>query len=114
MCDCSFCVKHAAAYVSDPAGRLVVKVLSDGFLGRYRQGSETAEFLVCRSCGVLVGVVADMDDQLVAAVNSRCLDDWGSFAEGVSVSPRLLDKDEKVDRWNSVWVKDVQIVESGI
>ncbi|MEX2498901.1 MAG: hypothetical protein WD397_08515 [Wenzhouxiangellaceae bacterium] len=113
VCDCTFCVKHAAAYVSDPDGRLVVKALSGGFPGRYRQGTETAEFLFCRYCGALVGVVADVDGQLVAAVNARCLDDWDSFAEGVTVSPQLLDKVEKMDRWKAVWVKDVRIMESG-
>lgn len=73
-----------------------------------------AEFLVCRSCGVLVGVVADIEGQLVGAINARCLDEWSSFAEGVSVSPKLLDKDDKADRWKEVWIKDVQIVASNV
>lgn len=114
VCDCSFCVKHAAAYVSDSGGRLVVRAISGEFLGRYRQGTEMAEFLVCRFCGVLVGVVADIESQLVGAINARCLDEWTSFAEGVSVSPQLLGKDEKLGRWKAVWIKDVQIVVSDI
>lgn len=72
LCDCSFCVKHAAAYVSDSGGRLVVRARTDGVLGRYRRGTETAEFLVCMSCGALVGVVAEIKNRLVGAVNARC------------------------------------------
>src|SRR5215470_12760430 len=50
-CDCSFCVEQGAQYVSDPQGKLIITVREDHELNRYRQGSESAEFLICRKCG---------------------------------------------------------------
>ena len=44
-CDCSFCRAHAATYVSDPRGKLHVRVNDAAHLGRYRQGSGIADFL---------------------------------------------------------------------
>src|SRR5688572_33172462 len=72
-CDCSFCTKHDAQYVSDPAGRLRIDVKESDALAKYRQGSGTADFLVCRNCGVLVGVVWERDGRISGAVNARCL-----------------------------------------
>lgn len=40
-CDCDFCRKHAAAYVSDPDGALRIRA-RPGALGLYRQGSGKA------------------------------------------------------------------------
>src|SRR6185312_13731802 len=42
-CDCDFCSKHAAAYVSDPQGSLLMQVRDDAGISRYRQGSGAAE-----------------------------------------------------------------------
>ena len=51
-CDCDFCTRHRAAWVSDPAGSL--RIDADGArLRRYRQGSGQADFLLCAECGVL-------------------------------------------------------------
>lgn len=109
ICDCTFCVKHAAAYISDPDGSLAIQAIDEESLGRYQQGTDLTDFLVCTACGVLVGVIADLEGMLLGAVNARCLDDWKSFGQGTVVSPRLLSTDEKINRWKSVWVQDVQI-----
>ena len=47
-CDCSFCTAHGAAWISDAQGELVVRVRDADALARYRQGSGSAEFLLCR------------------------------------------------------------------
>src|SRR5437762_851279 len=39
-CDCDFCRKHSAAYVSDPKGSLSIKVKDNDALGAYRQGEQ--------------------------------------------------------------------------
>ena len=41
---------------------------------RYRQGSNTAEFLFCGYCGILVAVIFEHDAHIHGAVNARCLD----------------------------------------
>jgi hypothetical protein len=108
-CDCSFCRKHGAAYVSDPAGSLSVTETVDGMLGDYRQGSNTAQFLLCRRCGILVAVLFVEESRTFGAVNSRCLDSDLRFGETVSASPQKLGADEKIFRWRQLWIADVKV-----
>jgi len=103
-CDCDFCTRHHAAWVSDPEGHLAVRG-NDAMLQRYRQGSEQAEFLVCRQCGVLVAVIArDNDERLIGAVNRNAFDSQDEFVDETIVSPRLLAAEAKRARWRQVWM----------
>jgi hypothetical protein len=113
-CDCSYCKKHAAMYVSDPSGRLLIDVNGIDGLGRYRQGSETADFLYCVDCGVLIGVVFESDGDIYGAVNVRCLEGYENLGEPKIVSPRKLSPEEKKVRWNAVWTKGVNIRASDV
>lgn len=101
-CDCSFCRKHGAAWVSDPAGRLVVGTREPGALREYRQGSGNARFLLCSDCGVLVAVVAEGDTGLLGAVNAGCLQP-ASLGEPVVASPQQLAAADKIARWRQLW-----------
>lgn len=107
-CDCSFCRKHGAAYVSDPAGQLSVSVREDA-LRKYRQGSDTADFLLCGKCGVLVAVVFEHAGRLHGAVNTRCLAENTGFRPPAATSPGNLGADEKIRRWLELWVPDVEL-----
>ena len=102
-CDCSFCQAHAAAWVSDPDGELVVTASGADALGRYRQGSESAEFLFCRHCGVLLAVVFASDEGMRGAVNVRCLAEAGEFAPAQVVSPQQLPPEVRRERWRRLW-----------
>ena len=108
-CDCSFCTKHGAMYASDPSGRLQIDVKRSDALGKYQQGSETADLLFCSNCGVLVAVIWEEKGRVSGAVNVRCLNEYESFGKPVIVSPQKLSKDEKTARWGTIWTKDVQI-----
>ncbi|WP_159015372.1 GFA family protein [Cognatiluteimonas profundi] len=103
-CDCDFCTRHRAAWVSDPAGQL--RILADTTqLQRYRQGSAQAEFLLCRECGVLVAVMARaVDGRLLGAANRNAINDRMDLIEETIVSPRLLAPDSKLARWSEVWM----------
>jgi len=102
-CDCSFCQAHAAAWVSDPDGALVVTASDADALGRYRQGSESAEFLFCRHCGVLLAVVFATDEGMRGAANARCLAEASEFAPTQTVSPQQLPPEERRERWRRLW-----------
>lgn len=108
-CDCSFCRKHGAAYLSDPAGALSIVESESGSRREYRQGSENARFQVCAHCGVLVAVVFEHEGRLYGAVNARCLDGDARFGEPVPVSPQRLSPEEKIARWQQAWVPDVTV-----
>jgi hypothetical protein len=55
---CGFCRRHGAKTVSDPAGRLTL-AFSDAAVERYRFGTRTSDFLVCRSCGVYMAATIE-------------------------------------------------------
>jgi hypothetical protein len=108
-CDCDFCRKHAAAYVSDPHGSLLVRISDESAVTRYRQGSGLAQMLLCSNCGVLVAAVYQDERELYGVVNARILDGWQDFGAAQVVSPRALSGDEKVSRWQGIWFSDVSI-----
>lgn len=108
-CDCSFCQAHGAAWLSDPEGELVVTASDADALGRYRQGSESAEFLLCRHCGALVAVVFAGEEGLRGAVNVRCLARAAEFASTVTVSPQQLPPEQRRERWGQLWIPRVRI-----
>ena len=111
-CDCSFCQKHDAAWLSDPKGSMTVSVRDSSALIKYRQGDNIADFLLCANCGVLVGVVFEEQGVLYSVVNSKAVDGSPSFGIGTVVSPRLLDVDQKRSRWKELWFKDVVLTET--
>jgi hypothetical protein len=106
-CDCSFCRKHGAAYVSDPHGSLHIAVRDEREAGRYRQGSEQAELLLCRRCGVLIGALFSGGGQLYAAVNSKVVEPGVRFGQEQTVSPQSLSGEDKVKRWQGIWFSNV-------
>lgn len=106
-CDCDFCRKHGASYLSDPAGRLHVVVRDENAITRYQQGSEQAEMIFCAHCGVLVGVSYRLGERLFAAVNSRIFSE--TFGLATTVSPKKLGAQEKPSRWQELWFGNVHI-----
>jgi hypothetical protein len=111
-CDCTFCRKHGAAYLSDPAGTLSIAA-QPGALRRYRQGSENADFLICAHCGVLIAVAFEHDARIYAAVNLGCLDAVAGLGSPVPSSPQTLSPEQKMSRWLELWIPDVQVLTSG-
>jgi hypothetical protein len=106
-CDCSFCTKHGAAYVSDPDGKL--RIIGSEMLGEYRQGSGTAKMLLCRGCGVLVAAILEDGARRYGTVNSKCLEGV-AFGAPQTVSPQTLAVEDKKARWTRLWTPDVEIV----
>src|SRR5438105_2234697 len=68
-CDCSFCCKHGGVWTSNPSGALTLKLEESALVSKYAFGTGTAEFHVCRRCGVVPVVTSRIDDQLYAVVN---------------------------------------------
>ena len=110
-CDCSFCRKHGAAWLSDANGTLRVRLRGEPLV--YRQGSAQAEFIACAHCAVLVLVRHEHDGHTHAAVNVRALDDAEAFAAAQGASPQRLGADEKRERWSQLWFADVRVVDAG-
>lgn len=78
-CTCSFCRSHNPRMVSDPEGLLEVRADDWSLVERYRFGTRTCDFLICRRCGVFIAAVADMAEGSRAVLNVNCLDDRSRF-----------------------------------
>ncbi|GAB3089648.1 GFA family protein [Lysobacter terrae] len=105
-CDCDFCTRHRAAWVSDSQGTLRIEGADQA--RRYRQGSGQADFLFCGQCGVLVAVVcADEAGALRGAVNRNSFDQRHLLGAEVVASPQQLAADAKLARWSQLWTPAV-------
>jgi hypothetical protein len=113
-CDCDFCRKHAAAWISDREGSLKVTIADESHAVIYRQGSRQAELLLCGQCGVLVAALCRSEGRRYAAVNAKVLDCAADFGAEQSVSPQALSEREKLARWRDIWFCNVSIAASGV
>jgi hypothetical protein len=80
-CGCTFCRSHGTRTVSDPAGDADIRVSDRSLAAMYRFGTRTADYLLCRQCGVYVGAVCDTPAGLRAVINTLCLSDRAVFVQ---------------------------------
>ena len=80
-CGCSFCRAHNTRTASDPDGKVEIRAADWSLVEAYRFGSGTAEFLLCRRCGVYLGAVCDTPAGLRATINTNSLDDRARFTQ---------------------------------
>lgn len=73
-CGCTFCRKHGGVYTSHPEASLKVTIADTDKVERYRFGTQTADFHVCRTCGVVPVITCTMDGNLHAVVNVNTFD----------------------------------------
>ncbi|QNP40056.1 GFA family protein [Lysobacter solisilvae (ex Woo and Kim 2020)] len=101
-CDCDFCTRHRAAWVSDARGAL--QLHGAGNARHYRQGSAQADFLFCAACGVLVAVTCQgLDGRLRSAINRNSFDQRHLLGAEAIASPQQLAADAKLARWSQLW-----------
>jgi hypothetical protein len=78
-CLCSFCRAHGTRTASDPRGSAAIEAEDWSLVEPYRFGSGTAEFLICRRCGVYLGAICETASGTRAVINTNCLDDRAAF-----------------------------------
>jgi hypothetical protein len=113
-CTCSFCVKHGGVWTSSPRASLQARVEDPSKVEKYVFGTRTADFHVCRACGVVPLVTSRIDGRLYAVVNVNALE---------GVEPGLLkratatfdgeDEAARLARRKRNWIPDVDYVEAG-
>jgi hypothetical protein len=104
---CSFCRAHAARNTSDPNGTIRIAVHDGAKLSRYRFGLMTADFLVCRECGIYIGALMEDGGRMWFTVNvnsfrDRPGDDVASVPhdfDGEDIAGRVARRKE---RWTPV------------
>jgi hypothetical protein len=74
-CGCAFCRKHGGVWTSHPGGAFRLQIADASLVTRYRFGTESADFHVCASCGVVPIVTCTMEGRRFAVVNANTFDD---------------------------------------
>jgi hypothetical protein len=102
-CQCGFCTRHGAMTVSDPAGRATFEI-ERAALATYQFGTRTGTSLICRKCGMYVGVTLEEDGKVWSVLNVRGL----AIAEfaGRSPEPVVYDgekPEERIARRKAKW-----------
>ena len=107
QCDCDYCKARNLSYLSDPEGKVVI--IHKGEISVEHQGSGQANFLHCLSCKTLIAVTVETENGIKGAINSGVLALANQLLTPLPVSPKLLSKDEKRERWQSLWL-EVQLL----
>jgi hypothetical protein len=68
-CQCSFCRSHGARTTSDPEGSVLFEIAEASKLQRYRFGTRSTDFLICRVCGVYLGALLSSNQGQFATLN---------------------------------------------
>lgn len=94
-CQCAFCRRHGAVNISDPEGRSAIDAAPDDLV-RYRFGLKTADFLICRYCGVYVAAVMGEGEKIRSTINITGLR-MVDFL-GIDEAPMVYDAENTEDR----------------
>ena len=104
-CQCAFCVRHGSRAAADPQGRLIVSVEDEARLHRYRFGLRTADYLICRDCGVYVAAVTTDGGDPRAIVIVNALDDRLRFnREPVPMDYDAENREGRMARRQARWM----------
>ena len=100
-CMCSFCRKHGARTVSDPAGAATIEASVPPTL--YRFASRAADYVLCARCGVYVGAVSGPPEARIATLNLNAFDDPHFELEAAPVSYDGESDEAKAERRRARW-----------
>lgn len=101
-CDCDFCTSRSIKYLSHPDAVLFIE--SSTPLEIQKQGSNQADFLTCRHCHDVIAASIDLKGVKIGSLNATILNDYTSLKTAEIASPKLLSREEKIQRWKSVWL----------
>jgi hypothetical protein len=78
-CGCSFCRANQTKTTSDPNGSVDIWAKDWSQVERYRFGTATADFLICKRCGIYIGAAAETESGWCSVTNLNSLDDRALF-----------------------------------
>lgn len=107
-CTCTFCSKHGGVWTSYPAGSLAVHIKDSAQVSRYAFGTETADFYVCKQCGVTPLVTSVIDETVYAVVNVNTFENVpASLLQHSSSTLDGESTDDRLGRRKRNWIADV-------
>ena len=106
-CQCRFCRAHDALSASDAKSTIAFLASDPNQLQRYRFGLNTADFLICRRCGVYIGASIETPNGRFGIINTHALSDPAPATaspqpisyDGEEIGNRVARREE---RWSPV------------
>ena len=115
-CQCDFCRRHGSVNISDADGLITIQGRAEDIV-RYRFGLLTADFLICRNCGVYVAAVMGRGDRIVSTLNVVGLR-MSAFLD-IAEAPADYDAEtteariaRRYDKWTPTRFADAQLAAS--
>lgn len=102
-CQCSFCRVHGARTTTDPHGTVTFQIKNERLLNRYRFGTKSADYYICRQCGVYLAAVLTHDSGEFATINVNTIHPPIQLAETIPASYDGETRSEKVARRQRRW-----------
>jgi hypothetical protein len=103
-CQCSFCRAHGARCTSDPDGSVRFRIASGDAVVRYRFGLLTADFLLCRRCGIYLAAVLTTGRGAFTTINLNVLEPApADLPAAAPVSYETESRDERIARRERRW-----------
>lgn len=110
-CDCTYCTKTGARYISDPEGELEIQIQSNETSQNYQFGTKTASFVVCKNCGGVPVATCEIEGNTYGIVNINTLDEvehFGRHANVMSYDGEALD--DRLSRRQKNWIGNVKFL----
>lgn len=110
-CTCTFCTKHGALWTACADGELIVSVRDPALHSRYAFETRTADFHVCRRCGIVPVVTSRIDGNVYAVVNVNTFEAFdATLLKRTSVSFDTEDETSRQERRRRHWIGRVAFV----
>jgi len=107
-CQCTFCRGHGARTVTDPKGSITFQISEPSMLKRYRFGTRSSDFLICRDCGVYVAAVITSSKGQFATLNINTIRVPLEVPQAVPVSYDQENAGERLSRREQRWTPVVE------
>ncbi|MGA9334667.1 MAG: hypothetical protein WBV39_10360 [Rudaea sp.] len=110
-CSCSFCAKHGGVWTASPTASLVARIDNAQQVNRYAFGTRTAQFHVCRICGIAPFVTSMIQGREYALVSVNAFENVpASMLCHTTASFDGEEETQRLERRAKNWVPDVQFV----
>mgnify|MGYP002642230932 CR=1 FL=1 len=113
-CSCAFCIKHGGVYTSHPSAELDIHITDPSLVEHYQFGTKTADFLICRRCGVVPVVTSVINDHCYAVVNVNTFEniDRAEF-DYATTDFEAEATDDRLARRQQNWIAQVKLMPAG-
>jgi hypothetical protein len=109
-CQCIFCRGHGARTTSDPAGFVTFRIIDEAQLQRYRFGLQTADYLICRRCGLYIAAALTSQRGRFATINVNAIREPLDVQEATPVSYEGESLERRQQRREQNWTPVVEAV----